>query len=51
MCHGYTLFISLVNEWTPRFLMAVFPFLEIIGLCLALAFLTLAAPYTLPPRR
>jgi hypothetical protein len=37
MCHSYTLFISLVNEWTPRFLMAVFPHLEIIGLCVVLA--------------
>lgn len=34
MCHAYTLFISLANEWTPRFLMAVFPHLEIIALCL-----------------
>jgi hypothetical protein len=33
MCHAYTLFISLANEWTPRFLMAVFPHLEIIALC------------------
>ncbi|AXK79072.1 hypothetical protein DW352_00165 [Pseudolabrys taiwanensis] len=39
MCHGYTLFISLVNEWTPRFLMAIFPHLEIIGICLVLSFL------------
>lgn len=38
MAHAYTLFISLANEWTPRFLMAVFPQLEIIGLCLILAF-------------
>jgi hypothetical protein len=37
MCHSYTLFISLVNEWTPRFLMVVFPHLEIIGLCVLLA--------------
>lgn len=36
MCHGYTLFISLVNEWTPRFLMAMFPHLEIIALCVVL---------------
>lgn len=34
MCHGYTLFISLANVWTPRFLMAVFPQLEIVALCL-----------------
>ncbi len=39
LCQSYTWFISLVNEWTPRFLMAVFPHLEIIGLCLILAFL------------
>jgi len=39
MCQGYTLFISLVNEWTPRFLMAVFPHLEVIGICLVLSFL------------
>lgn len=39
MCQAYTLFISLANEWTPRFLMAVFPQLEIIGLCLMMAFL------------
>ena len=39
MCQAYTLLISLTNEWTPRFLMAVFPHLEIIGLCLILAFL------------
>lgn len=38
MCHGYTLFISLVNEWTPRFLMAMFPHLEIIALCVVLVF-------------
>lgn len=37
MCHAYTLFISLANVWTPRFLMAVFPQLGIIGLCLLLA--------------
>jgi hypothetical protein len=36
MCQGYTLFISLVNVWTPRFLMAMFPHLEIIALCLFL---------------
>jgi hypothetical protein len=34
MCHAYTLCISLVNVWTPRFLMAVFPQLAIIALCL-----------------
>lgn len=34
MCQGYTLFISLANVWTPRFLMAVFPQLEIVALCL-----------------
>lgn len=34
MCHAYTMFISLANVWTPRFLMAVFPQLEIIALCL-----------------
>jgi len=34
MCHGYTLFISLANVWTPRFLMAMFPQLEIVALCL-----------------
>jgi hypothetical protein len=36
MCQGYTLFISLINEWTPRFLMAVMPQLQIIGLCIIL---------------
>jgi hypothetical protein len=36
MCHAYTLFISLANVWTPRFLMAVFPQIEIIALCLIL---------------
>lgn len=36
LCHGYTLFISLVNIWTPRFLMAVFPHLAIVALCLAM---------------
>lgn len=36
MCHAYTLFISLANVWTPRFLMAVFPQIEIIALCLVL---------------
>ena len=36
MCHGYTLFIAIVNIWTPRFLMAVFPQIEIIALCLIL---------------
>ena len=39
MCHGYTLFISLVNVWTPRFLMGVFPQLAIIALCLAVILL------------
>jgi hypothetical protein len=38
MCQGYTLFISLVNVWTPRFLMAMFPQLEIIALCVILGF-------------
>lgn len=36
MCHAYTLFISLANVWTSRFLMAVFPQLEIIALCLVM---------------
>ncbi|MFN3656962.1 MAG: hypothetical protein ACK4UO_06880 [Pseudolabrys sp.] len=44
MCHAYTLLISLINVWTPRFLMAVFPHLAIIGLCLILAFLTRHRP-------
>lgn len=39
MCHGYTLFVSLVNEWTPRFLMAVVPQIEIVALCLVLIIL------------
>ncbi|HZL30470.1 MAG TPA: hypothetical protein VFC54_05345 [Pseudolabrys sp.] len=39
MCQGYTLFISLINEWTPRFLMAVFPQLEIVAMCLTLIIL------------
>jgi len=39
MCHGYTLFISLINEWTPRFLMAVIPQLEIVALCLTMILL------------
>jgi hypothetical protein len=39
MCQAYTLFISLVNEWTPRFLMAVFPQLEIVALCLTMILL------------
>lgn len=39
MCHGYTLFISLIDEWTPRFLMAVIPQIEIVALCLILIFL------------
>jgi hypothetical protein len=39
MCQGYTLFISLINEWTPRFLMAVVPQLEIVAMCLALVIL------------
>ena len=39
MCHGYTLFISLINEWTPRFLMAVVPQIEIVALCLLLLIL------------
>ena len=39
MCHGYTLFISLANVWTPRFLMAVFPQIEIVALCLLLIIL------------
>lgn len=39
MCHGYTLFISLINEWTPRFLMAVVPQIEIVALCLLLIIL------------
>jgi hypothetical protein len=34
MCQGYTMFISTINEWTPRFLMAVMPQIEIVGLCL-----------------
>jgi hypothetical protein len=37
MAHIYTLFISLANVWTPRFLMAVFPQLEVIALCVLLA--------------
>lgn len=36
MCHMYTLFISLANVWTPRFLMAVFPQLEVVALCVLL---------------
>lgn len=36
MCQGYTLFISFINEWTPRFLMAVIPQLEIVAMCLVL---------------
>lgn len=39
MCHGYTLFISLINEWTPRFLMAVVPQIEIVALCLLMIIL------------
>jgi hypothetical protein len=39
MCHGYTLFISLANVWTPRFLMAVVPQIEIVALCLLLVIL------------
>ena len=39
MCQGYTLFISLINEWTPRFLMAVIPQLEIVAMCLVLIIL------------
>jgi len=39
MCHGYTFFISLINEWTPRFLMGVIPQIEIVALCLILIFL------------
>jgi hypothetical protein len=39
MCHGYTLFVSLINEWTPRFLMAVIPQLEIVAMCLVLILL------------
>jgi hypothetical protein len=52
MCHVYTLFTALVNVWTPRFLMAVFPQIEIIGLCLILVvghrcrLLALPAPNT-----
>jgi hypothetical protein len=40
MCHGYTIFISLINEWTPRFLMAVVPQIEIVALCVLLLVLT-----------
>lgn len=36
MCHVYSLFISLANVWTPRYLMAVFPQLEVIAACLLL---------------
>ena len=39
MCQGYTLFISLINEWTPRFLMAVIPQIEIVAMCLVLIIL------------
>jgi hypothetical protein len=34
MCQSYTLFMSLVNGWTPRYLMGVFPQIEIVALCL-----------------
>ena len=37
MCHSYTLFISMVNEWTPRFLMAVFLQIEVVGASIVLA--------------
>ena len=39
LCQGYTLFISLINEWTPRFLMAVIPQIEIVAMCLVLIIL------------
>jgi hypothetical protein len=39
MCQGYTFFISLINVWTPRFLMAVIPQLEIVAMCLLLILL------------
>ncbi len=41
MCHGYTLFVSLVNLWTPRFLMAVFPQLAVVAVCLTMALILL----------
>jgi hypothetical protein len=34
MCHCYTLFVSLVTDWEPRYLMAVYPQLVIIALCI-----------------
>ncbi len=39
MCQSYTLFVSLVNVWTPRFLMGVFPQIAVIALCLVTALL------------
>lgn len=36
MCQCYTFFISFINVWTPRFLMAVIPQIEIVALCLIL---------------
>ncbi len=36
MCQCYTFFISFINEWTPRFLMAVIPQIEIVALCLTM---------------
>lgn len=39
MCHSYTLFVGLVNVWTPRYLMLVFPQLEVTAVCLVMALL------------
>lgn len=47
MCQGYTLFISLINEWTPRFLMAVIPQIEIVAMCLVLIILNRCGILTL----
>jgi hypothetical protein len=47
-CHAYTLFISLVNEWTPRFLMAVFPNIVVAGVFIVLALLCLNARRRVP---
>jgi len=45
MCQGYTLFVSLVNVWTPRFHMGVFPQITIIALCLVTALILRFAPH------
>ena len=47
MCQGYTLFISLINEWTPRFLMSVIPQIEIVAICLVLIFMNRCGLLTL----